>query len=583
MILGLSSFIHTSSAGLVVDGTLAAAADEERFTREKYTAAFPEQAIRFCLRQAGADFSDVEHVAFYWDPWRALAPRLCQLVRRLPYSLAFFRGGPAPEDAIRGDFVAWRRMVGVGGALRRRFRDAAPDFRLHYIEHHMAHAASAYYPSPWDEALILSVDGTGEWSTTVLARGQGSRIEKLQEVSHPNSLGVLYGALTQYLGYRVYRDEWKVMGLAAYGRPRFADRVRRLVHQAPDGGFRLDMDYFAFQQADKRTWYGPRFVELFGAPRGLDEPPDGERFADLAASFQQVTEEVVLGLVRRLLELGGGSRRLCLAGGVALNAVANGKILAESGVEDLFVQPAAHDSGAGPGAALYVHHAVLGGPRAAPMRHVYLGPAFHESEIEAAMRERDLPYETCDDIEARVAALLAEGQVVGWFQGRMEYGPRALGNRSILADPRRAEMKDVINAKVKFRESFRPFAPAVLAERSAEFFSDARPRPFMVVVLPVRPEKRAVIPAVTHMDGTDRLQTVDRETNPRFHRLIEAFDRFTGVPVVLNTSFNLQGEPIVCSPRDAVATFLASGIDALAMGDFLCLGEPGVDVQHSTV
>ena len=568
-ILGVTSFIHASSAALLIDGEIVAAADEERFTRVKHTGVFPANAIRFCLQQGGIELDQLDHLAFYWHPWRAVGPRLLQLVSNLPHSLAFFRRQETDAQAVRGDVGAWLGMVKVGGTLRRALGVPAARFRRHYIEHHLAHAASCYYPSPWDDALILSLDGTGEWTTTLLARGRGQRIEKIQEVVYPHSLGVFYGAATQFLGYRVYSDEWKVMGLAAYGKPRFADRVRRLIRLHPDGSFRLDLDYFSFQLADKRTWYGARFVELFGPPRRADEPIEDERFADIAASFQQVTEEIGLGLVRHLLQVGGGSRKLCLAGGVALNSVLNGKILAETEIDQLFVQPAANDPGAGLGAALYLHNAVLKGRRTPTMRHAYLGPEFDAARMRSALEQRGLEYQRCEDIEARTAALLDAGKVVGWFQGRMEYGPRALGNRSILADPRRAEMKDVVNAKVKFRERFRPFAPSILAERVGEYFEHPSPSPFMIVVLPVRPEKRGAIPAVTHADGTGRLQTVEREVNPRYYRLIEAFERCTGVPVIMNTSFNVQGEPIVCTPEEAVSCYLGSGLDALVLGDLL--------------
>ena len=571
-ILGITAFIHNSSAALLDDGVIVAAADEERFTREKFTGAFPREAVGFCLERAGCALADVDELAFYWNPWRGVRQRAWMMTRSLPHSLAFFRKKTPDAAAVRGDFRSWWQMVNVAGGTRAAFPGERARFRRRFVAHHTAHAASAYYCSPWDDALILSLDGTGEWTTTLLARGRGARIENLREIPYPHSLGVIYGAITQFLGYRIYQDEWKVMGLAALGTPRHADKVRRLIRYE-EGGFRLDVDYFNFQYADKGAWFGPKFAELFGPPRGRDEPIDGERFADLAASFQMVTEEIGLALARHLLKIGGGSRKLCLAGGVALNAVLNGKILAETDVEEVFVQPAATDSGAALGAALHVHHTVFGGRRTAPLRDVYLGPEFPDAKIETALAAAGLSAEKCCDPEKRAAALLARGKVLGWFQGRMEYGPRALGNRSILADPRRVEMKHIVNAKVKFREAFRPFAPAVLAERAGEFFERAAASafPFMTVVLPVREDKRAVIPAVTHFDGTGRLQTVEPESNPRLHALIREFDRLTSVPVVLNTSFNLAGEPIVCSPADAVSTFLRSGLDALVMGDYLCL------------
>lgn len=570
-ILGLTSFIHNSSAALLDDGRLVAAADEERFTRDKFTGSFPVQAARFCLERAGIGIGDVDWLAFYWNPWLGTLQRAALMVRSLPHSLAFFKKKTPEDRAVRGDFGSWWSMVNVGRETRRVFPGETTRFRRRYVPHHMAHAASAYYGSGWDDSLILSLDGTGEWTTTMLARGRGTKIEKLREIAYPHSLGVLYGAVTQFLGYRIYEDEWKVMGLAALGTPRYADQVRRLI-QYQDGGFRLNLRYFNFQFADKGEWFGPRFTELFGPPRRADEPINSERFADVAASFQLVTGEIALALVRHLLEIGGGCRKLCMAGGVALNAVLNGRILAETDVEELFVQPAAADNGAALGAALYLHHS-LGGQRAPALRDMGLGPEYDAAQVLAALEGSGLNCKLTENIAVTAAGLLAEGKVVGWFQGRMEYGPRALGHRSILADPRRAEMKDILNAKVKFRESFRPFAPAILAERADEYFEGAGRQafPFMTVVLPVRAEKRQVIAAVTHFDGTGRLQTVEQDVNPRFYALIAEFERLTGVPVVLNTSFNLAGEPIVCSPQDAVSTFQRSGLDALAMGDYICV------------
>lgn len=569
-ILGLTSFIHSSSAAMLADGEVVAAADEERFSRVKFTGQFPRHAVKFCLDQGGMSLGDVDWLAFYWNPRRAILQRTCMMAGYLPHSLAFLKKKAAGEAAIRGDFQSWWNMVNVSRVTRRAFPGGESRFHRRFVDHHLAHAASAYYVSPWEEALILSLDGTGEWTTTLMAKGTGRNIRKIREIAYPHSLGVLYGAITQFLGYQIYQDEWKVMGLAAYGSPRQAEKVRRLIH-CRNGRFRLNLEYFNFQYADKGLWFGPRFVELFGPPRGADEPVDSERFADLAASFQLVTEETGLFLVRHLLQAGGGCQKLCIAGGVGLNAVLNGKILAETDVAEIFVQPAAGDSGAALGAALYLHHEVLNGRRSPPMRNAYLGPEYDEPRILAALQSRGLSAVKHQDIESRAAALLTEGKILGWFQGRMEYGPRALGNRSILADPRRRQMKEILNAKVKFREGFRPFAPAILAERVGEYFEQRGLFPFMTVVLPIKPGKRALIPAVVHHDGTGRLQAVEKEVNPRFYGLIREFDRLTGVPVVLNTSFNLQGEPIVCTPEDAVATFLRSGLDALILGNYLCV------------
>jgi carbamoyltransferase len=569
-ILGLTSFIHNSSAALLSDGKIIAAADEERFTREKFTGRFPLHAIQFCLDRGGVELGDVDWLAFYWNPWRGVGRRVARMAMSLPHSLAFFQKKEASDLAVRGDFGSWLDMTRVAELTRRAFPNAKPRFRRRFVAHHVAHAASAFFVSPWEEAMMLSLDGTGEWTTTLMARGIGNDIHPLEETAYPHSLGALYGAITQFLGYQIYQDEWKVMGLAARGTPRHAPHVRKMIG-VTDGTIRLDLSYFNFQYADKRAWYGPKFVEAFGPPRRPDEPIDCERFADLAASFQLITEEVGLALVRHLLKVGGGCRKICLAGGVALNAVLNGKILSETDAEAVFVQPAAGDAGAALGAALWVHHALLRGQRCEPLKDVYLGPEFDDAVMIAALRNESIVFERVETIAERTARLIADGKVVAWFQGRMEYGPRALGNRSILADPRRAEMKDILNAKVKFREAFRPFAPAILAERVGEFFERSGEFPFMTIVLPIKPEKRTVIPAVTHFDGTGRLQTVERAVNPRFYALIEAFDRLTGVPVVVNTSLNLQGEPIVCTPAEAVSTYLRSGLDALVMGDYLCV------------
>ncbi|MBD3393168.1 MAG: carbamoyltransferase, partial [Chitinivibrionales bacterium] len=382
------------------------------------------------------------------------------------------------------------------------------------------------------------------------------------------SLGVVYGAATQFLGQRVYRDEWKVMGLASYGTPRYADAFRKMIHCTGDGWFRLDLDYFNFQLADKDRWYSPRWFEVFGPPRRMDEPVEQDRFADLAASVQLVLEETALHIVRHMTRR-NPCRTLCLAGGVCLNSVMNARILQDTDIDELFIQPAASDPGAALGAALYVHHHLQGHPREWVMHHASFGPGYSDDDCLMAIREAGLACDHHEDITVPVVDALARGEVVGWFQGRMEFGPRALGNRSILADPRRAEMKDTINAKVKYREGYRPFAPAVLEERSPEYFTCPAPSPFMLLVFDVRPEKRSEIPAVTHVDGTGRLQTVSREHSPLWHKLISRFGEETGVPVILNTSFNIKGEPIVCTPRDAIRCFRKTGLDSMALGRFI--------------
>jgi carbamoyltransferase len=468
--------------------------------------------------------------------------------------------------------------------------------RILFSEHHLSHAASAYYCSPFDEAAVLTVDGVGEWTTASLGVGRGSDLALLKEIRFPHSLGLLYSAFTAFLGFEVNEGEYKVMGMAPFGTPRYVDKVWKLIRVADDGSFELDMRYFSFHHSADRT-FNARFVELFGAPRdprmnfftatsgypayfgerpaSFDEQARlNQHYADIAASIQRVTEEVMLSLARAA-HRETGLTKLCLAGGCALNSVANGRILRETPFEELYVHPAAGDGGAAVGAALYGYHALLGKPRGFVMEHAAWGEAHGVDATTRFLRERGIPFERFDDEDrllARVVDRLHAGHVIGWSQGRFEWGPRALGQRSILADPRRADMKDIVNTKIKFREPFRPFAPSVLAERASEYFAlpDAArhyPARFMLYVVDVKPEHRATLPAITHVDGTGRLQTVRREASPRYHALIDAFGRATGVPVVLNTSFNLRGEPIVNTPAEAFTTFMASGMDTLVLGE----------------
>lgn len=569
-ILGLNCFMHDSAAALLADGGIACAVEEERLSRRKHTGAFPRRAIDECLRVGGVEFGDLEHVGFYWDPWLTLRHRAWNALRFFPRSLWILRnwGGATDHDTIRGGVRTFVRMVRIGSELRREYGGGRRGPRLHYVPHHLAHAASAFFVSPFEEAAIWTVDGTGERTTSTFARGRERGIEVLREVPFPHSLGAFYGAITQFLGYGVADEEWKVMGLAAYGEPRFYPELRRLVEWKPDGTFRLDLDYFHYQYASERLWYSPKLLELLGPARRADEDPEEPRFADVAASAQKLLEETALHMLRHLHQL-SPSERLVIAGGVGLNCAMNGVIRARSPFREVFVQPASHDAGCSLGSALWIAHGVLGRPRMSPLRDAYLGAEYGEEEIERAVDGAARPFRRMQDPAGDVAELLAQGKVVGWFQGRMEFGPRALGNRSILADPRSAEMRDRVNAKVKFRESFRPFAPAVLAERADELFEGSPRSPFMLFVHRVRPEARERIAAVTHADGTARVQTVERGVNPRFHRLICAFAERTGVPVVLNTSFNVAGEPIVATPEDAIACFEHSGLDALALGSWL--------------
>jgi carbamoyltransferase len=505
--------------------------------------------------------------------------------RILTTSLGTF---PRSWRVFRDAMQTWLRdKLWVRTTIQRRV--GVPAAKVLFSEHHLSHAASAFFCSPFEEAALLTVDGVGEWTTASMGVGKGTDLTLRREIHFPHSIGMLYSAFTAYLGFEVNEGEYKVMGMAPYGRPRYVEQVRKLVRQADDGSFRLDLDYFSFPHSTTQT-YNDRFARLFGPPRDGRRPfgaPDGrggeapldaedQRHADVAASIQLVTEELLLTMARAL-QRETGLTRLCMAGGVALNSVANGRILRETPFEELYVHPAAGDGGGAVGAALYAYHAVLGKPREFVMEHAYWGEEHGPHAVAAFLNDAGVAHERIDDDDARidrVAGALAEGKVVGWSQGRFEWGPRALGNRSILADPRRAAMKDVVNTKIKFREPYRPFAPSVLAERAREFFelddpAGTYPARFMLLVTKVREDKRGVIPATTHVDGTGRVQVVVRDASPTYHRLIERFADATGVPVLLNTSFNLRGEPIVATPADAYSTFRRSGLDLLVLGPYL--------------
>lgn len=588
-ILGISCYFHDAAAALLRDGVLVAAAEEERFTRVKHDFSFPQQAIRFCLDRAGIRSQDVDYVAFFEKPF-------VKFERILQTTLAT---APRSATVFRHAMTAWLLDKLWVKTLIRNTLDL-PDDRILFCEHHESHAASAYFCSPFDEAAILTVDGVGEWTTTALGRASGNDLQLTAETRFPHSLGLLYSAFTAFLGFEVNEGEYKVMGMAPYGIPRYVDEVRKVVRIHDDGSFALDLDYFTFHYSATRT-YSRKFEALFGAPRPPERPfftagteypsyfgpkpgnfaelaAENQHYADIAASIQVVTEDVLVGLARAA-HARTGSPRLCMAGGVALNSVANGRILRETPFTDLYVQPSAGDGGAALGAALHVAHAVLGRPRRFVMDHAYWGQAHDEGAVRAVAALSGLPTESFDDegrLLDRTVDLLAAGKVIGWMQGAFEWGPRALGHRSILADPRRASMKDVVNVKIKFREPYRPFAPSALVDRAGEFFDLAEPARhmparFMLLVAPVRDGARDRIPAVTHVDGSARLQTVVPDTNPRYYALIERFGQATGVPVVLNTSFNLRGEPIVNTPAEALSTFRRSGMDALVMGRTLVL------------
>jgi carbamoyltransferase len=567
-ILGLNAFHGDAAAALVVDGELVAAAEEERFNRIKHVAGFPSLAVAWCLADAGLAPSDLDHVAIARDPRANIGQKLLRTIRH---------GASARYLQARLENAAKVRDVRthVAGALGIDADDLRAE--LHNVEHHQAHVASAFFVSPFEDAAILSVDGFGDFASTMLAEGHVNRFEVLERVLFPHSLGIFYTAVTQWLGFPKYGDEGKVMGLAPYGDPsRHLPRMRELVRL--DGQlFKLGLDYFTHdKEGVDMTWdegsptigriFSDRMIEAFGPPR----EPGSEltsHHEDVAAALQAMLEEAYLHLVRTLWER-THVPNLCLAGGVALNAVANGRIRLETPFEHVYVQPAAGDSGTAVGAAYHVWNQELGRPRGFVMEHAYTGPAYGDEEHEAALRGAGLEPERLSDDELFpfVAERIAEGDVVGWFQGRMEFGPRALGHRSIVVDPRRPDMKDILNARIKHREVFRPFAPSILAETAGEWYEQDYTSPFMVLVYKTRPDKRERIPAVNHVDDTGRLQTVEERVAPRYYQLIKEFEKRTGVPVVLNTSFN-ENEPIVMTPEQATETFLKTRMDVLVLGN----------------
>lgn len=587
-VLGISGYYHDSAAALVEDGLPVAAAQEERFTRKKHDSAFPANAIRFCLEHQGLKLADIDQVVFYDKPF-------LKFERLLETYLAF---APRGFASFRKAMPVWlKEKLFQKDLLRRALNGIDPDFdwqrRLLFAEHHVSHAASAFFPSPFDEALVLTMDGVGEWATTSVAVGKGSALTMLREIHFPHSLGLLYSAFTYYTGFKVNSGEYKLMGLAPYGEPRFADLIRQhLIDIKDDGSFRLDQSYFDYCTGLRMT--NARFDALFGRPaRRPDTDPLEPFHMDIAASIQAVTEEVVLKLTRALARE-TGQRNLCLAGGVALNCVANGRILRDGAFERIWVQPAAGDAGGALGAALAAYYAEPGRPRPALtgrdlMQGGYLGPEFEQAEIEKRLAAAGARFVVSDDDATitKTAEALAAGRAVGWFQGRMEFGPRALGGRSILGDARSPTMQRVLNVKVKFRESFRPFAPSVLAGDAAQWFELGADSPYMLIVADVRPEHRrrmteaeeklfgieklnvvrSAIPAVTHVDYSARIQTVHADTNPRYHALLQAFKGLTGCPVIVNTSFNVRGEPIVGTPEDAFRCFMGTDLDMLVVGN----------------
>lgn len=587
IILGISAYYHDSAAALLRNGEIVAAAQEERFTRKKHDARFPQHSVEYCLREAGIKLTDVDHVAFYDKPF-------LKFERLLETYVSF---APRGFRSFRMAIPVWlREKLFLKDLLCKELKKYAPNLdwnsRLLFSEHHLSHAASAFFPSPFQDAAVLTMDGVGEWTTTSLALGCGNKLEIAREIHFPHSLGLLYSAFTYYTGFKVNSGEYKLMGLAPYGEPRYAQSIYdHLIDIKADGSFRLDQSYFNY--CTGLTMTSSRFDALFGGkPRKLDEPLT-QRHMDLAASVQAVTEEVMLRLTRSIARE-TGMKNLCLAGGVALNCVANGKLLRDGQFENIWIQPAAGDAGGALGAALAAHYLFKGQPRNVEgqkdfMKGSYLGPSFAQNDIEQRLTAAGAKFEILSDeaLFQSCAHDLAAGKTLGWFQGRMEFGPRALGARSILGDPRSPTMQKILNLKVKYRESFRPFAPSVLREHVSEWFKLDVDSPYMLLVADVAKKilremtkeenqlfgidklnvPRSEIPAVTHVDYSARIQTVHQETNPRYHALISAFKELTGCPVVINTSFNVRGEPIVCTPEDAVRCFMGTEIETLVIGN----------------
>jgi carbamoyltransferase len=559
-VLGLTT-MGESAAALLRDGQIVACAEEERFSRKKHHIGFPYHSVRYCLAEAGIDIGDVAHVTHYWKPW-VLGHRVGHTLTIALRNFKLFQArAKRGTQQVRGHYLP---MFYMPFKVRRDF--GGGNFRFHYVDHHVSHAASAFYVSPFEEAAVLTVDGTGEDTTVLFAHGRGNDLKVLRRIKLPHSLGQFYSAVTNFLGFDMFAgDEYKVMGMAGWGEPTFHRELARniVVCDAP-GSFKLDIDFLDHHLA-KHHQYSDRAIKLFGAPRQADEDVT-QRHYDIAASVQKTFEETLFSLLRWLYDE-TKTRNLCMAGGCALNSLANGKITANTPFENLYFQPAAHDGGGALGSALYVRHAILGAKRnGTTMQHAYLGPGFTEAECRAAAEQKNLIVDRFDDgeLERVIAQRIADGDIIAWFQGRMEWGPRALGHRSFLADPRRADMKETINRKIKLREPFRPFAPSMLAEASERYFGRKHDAPFMITVFPVLEARKKEIPAVVHVDGTARPQLVERSINPRYWQLIKEFENLTGIPVLLNTSFNVQ-EPIVCTPSDAVNTFSAIDVEYLVM------------------
>ncbi len=552
-ILGISCFYHDAAACLLKNGQIIAAAEEERFSRQKHDSEFPSQAISFCLKQGGITIKDIDYVGFYDKP-------LLKFERILLTYIATF---PKSYRAFRNAVAVWlKKKLWVKEIIRKELNYQG---EIYFIEHHLAHAASSFLVSPFAEAAILTIDGVGEWATTTCGEGKDNKINLRQEIKFPHSLGLLYSAFTAYLGFKVNDGEYKVMGLAPYGQPIYYQQiVDNLITIKDDGSFKLNLEYFSYHYSFKTT--NKKFDDLFGGPPRQPEGELTQAHKDIAASIQKVTEEIILKIVYHLYQK-TRLPNLCLAGGVALNCVANGRILRETPFKNIFIQPAAGDSGGAVGVAAYIYYSILDHQRDFVWPHAYWGPEFSNLEIKNYLEKNKIPFieYPTDILIKKTAELIAEQKVIGWFQGRMEFGPRALGNRSILADARNKENWQKVNLKIKFRESFRPFAPSVLEEENSQYFDLNIPSPYMLLVAQV---KSPNIPAVTHVDNSARIQTVNQRDNPLYYNLLKEFQRLTGCPVIINTSFNVRGEPIVCTPHDAFLCFMKTEMDYLILGNY---------------
>ena len=564
-ILGLSCYYHDSAATIIIDGEVIAAAEEERFSRIKHDSGFPKKAIEFCLKEGNIKNKEIDWVVFYEKPFLKFERITLSALATVPKARQPF------VDAYK---MWFKDKLWIKSEILRYIK--IPSENILFCQHHISHAASSYYTSPFKSAAILTSDGVGEWATTTWGKGKDNKLHLTEEIRFPHSLGLFYSTFTQFLGFQVNEGEYKVMGLAPYGQPRHKDKVNKLIWQSTDGSYSLNMDYFSFHTSEKRS-YNDKFIKLFGVPPVKPQSSDNvlPMYADIAASAQEVLEEKLVVIAKNLREK-TGEENLCIAGGVALNGVANWRIFREAGFKNIYVHPAAGDSGGSLGAAMYVYHHILGKPKTKLFKNVYLGNENKDTDIQNFLEKENIKAELLTDKELieKVADLLFRKKVIGWVQGRFEWGPRALGARSILADPRDKKMRDLVNSKIKFREAFRPFAPVTLYDKGKEYFDIGKgaiqqPLEFMIAVVPVKKKWQQKLGAVTHVDGTARPQFIKKESNPKYYNLIREFGKKTGVSVLLNTSFNLKGEPIVNTCEDAYSTFLRSGIDALVLGNYL--------------